>query len=256
MGGADGAAVLQVANLITDRGGARVLRDVSLMVREHEVVCLVGRNGAGKTTTMDSIMGLLPVRAGAIRLRGQEITKLPAHRRAQRGIGYAPEDTGVFPDLTVNENLRIAQWLGSPQKFTRGISGGPEQAGGAAGNDPAASIDDLFPELRALRSRRGLYLSGGEKKMVAIARAMMLRPSILLLDEAFEGLAPAVVTRFAEAVVRIKGLGISLLIAESNIMTASRVAERLYVMDRGEILFEGTPSDAFANQEVMRTIRG
>ena len=246
-----GGEVLQVTHLITDRGRARILRDVSLTVRENQVVCLVGRNGAGKTTTMDSIMGLLPVRGGAIQLRGQELTKLPAHQRAQRGIGYAPEDTGVFPDLTVAENLRIAQWLGSHQNFTRRNSGGPQ-----AGSDPATSIDDLFPELGALRSRQGLYLSGGEKKMVAIARAMMLRPSVLLLDEAFEGLAPAVVRRFAEAVARIKALGISLLIAESNIMTASRVAERLYVMDRGEILFEGTPSDAFANQEVMRTIRG
>src|SRR5438132_4190949 len=101
-----GGEVLEVTHLITNRGRARILRDVSLAVRENEVVCLVGRNGAGKTTTMDSIMGLLPVRAGAVRLRGQELTKLPAHQRAQRGIGYAPEDTGVFPDLTVNENLR------------------------------------------------------------------------------------------------------------------------------------------------------
>ncbi len=242
----DAAMVLQVINLTTYRGRAHILRDVSLTVRSDEVVCLVGRNGAGKTTTMDSIMGLLPVRAGEVRLRGQAITRLPAYQRARRGIGYAPEDTGVFPDLTVEENLRIALWLGHSGRG----------AGDGTANDRAASIYELFPELVGLRSRRGLYLSGGEKKMVAIARAMMLRPSILLLDEAFEGLAPAVVKRFAEAVARIKGLGISLLIAESNIMTASRVAERLYVMDRGEILFEGTPHQAFANQEVMRTIRG
>lgn len=242
-----GGEVLQVTDLVTDRGRARILRNVSLSVRENEVVCLVGRNGAGKTTTMDSIMGLLPVRAGRIRLRGQELTGLPAHRRARRGIGYAPEDTGVFPDLTVTENLRIAQWLGSAQTSTRRI---------AAEDEWEASIDGLFPELQALRHRRGLHLSGGEKKMVAIARAMMLRPSVLLLDEAFEGLAPAVVARFAEAVARIKAIGISLLIAESNIMTASRVAERLYVMDRGEILFEGTPAEVFANQDVMRTLKG
>src|SRR5947209_19825578 len=108
-----GGEVLEVTHLITNRGRARILRDVSLAVRENEVVCLVGRNGAGKTTTMDSIMGLLPVRAGEIRLSGQTITRLPTHRRVQRGIGYAPEDTGVFPDLTVEENLRIASWLGS-----------------------------------------------------------------------------------------------------------------------------------------------
>src|SRR5256885_14433520 len=113
-----GGEVLEADHLITTRGRARILRDVSLAVRENEVVCLVGRNGAGKTTTMDSIMGLLPVRAGAVRLRGQELTKLPAHQRAQRGIGYAPEDTGVFPDLTGNETLGIAQSLGAPQDFT------------------------------------------------------------------------------------------------------------------------------------------
>src|SRR5256886_8132292 len=174
-----GGEVLEVTHLITNRGRARILRDVSLAVRENEVVCLVGRNGAGKTTTMDSIMGLLPVRAGAVRLRGQELTKLPAHQRAQRGIGYAPEDTGVFPDLTVNENLRIAQWLGSHQNFTRRNSRGAQGV-----SDPAASIDDLFPELRALRSRRGLYLSGGGTRMGGIAPAVRAPAPAPLLDEA------------------------------------------------------------------------
>jgi branched-chain amino acid transport system ATP-binding protein len=243
----DEAAVLQVNHLVTDRGRAHILRDVSLTVRPDEVVCLVGRNGAGKTTTMDSLMGLLPVRGGTIQLRGQDITRLPAHARALRGIGYAPEDAGVFPDLTVDENLHIAQWLGT---------GGRRPANGDGADSQTARVFELFPELRGLRSRRALYLSGGEKKMVAIARAMLLRPSVLLLDEAFEGLAPAVVKRFAEAVTRIKAMGIALFIAESNIMTASRIAERLYVMDRGEILFEGTPQEAFANAEVVRTIRG
>ncbi len=242
----DEAAVLQVSHLVTDRGRAHILRDVSLVVRADEVVCLVGRNGAGKTTTMDSLMGLLPVRGGAIQLHGHDITRLPAHARARRGIGYAPEDAGVFPDLTVDENLHIAQWLGA----------GGRPANGEDTDSGTGRVFELFPELRGLRSRRALYLSGGEKKMVAIARAMLLRPSVMLMDEAFEGLAPAVVKRFAEAVTRIKAMGIALFIAESNIMTASRIAERLYVMDRGEILFEGTPQEAFANAEVVRTIRG
>ena len=242
----DQAAVLQASHLVTDRGRAHILRDVSLVVHADEVVCLVGRNGAGKTTTMDSLMGLLPVRGGAIQLHGQDITRLPAYARARRGIGYAPEDAGVFPDLTVDENLHIAQWLGA-----RG-----RPANGEGAESGTSRVFELFPELRALRSRRALYLSGGEKKMVAIARAMLLRPSVMLLDEAFEGLAPTVVKRFAEAVTRIKAMGIALFIAESNIMTASRIAERLYVMDRGEILFEGTPQEAFADAEVVRTIRG
>jgi branched-chain amino acid transport system ATP-binding protein len=239
--------ILEVTGLHTYRGRAHVLRDVSLRVNEAEIVCLVGRNGAGKTTTMESIIGLLPVRAGQIRLRGQDITGLPVHQRAKRGIGYAPEDTGVFPDLTVAENLQIAMWLSGARR-----SGD----GGDGVKNPTATIYELFPRLEMLQSRQGLYLSGGEKKMVAMARAMALGPSILLLDEAFEGLAPAIVNRFAEAVEQIKALGISVLSAESNIMTAAKVAERLYVIDRGEILFEGSPEQAFASGEVMRTIRG
>ncbi len=134
---------------------------------------------------------------------------------------------------------------------------GPAEAAPATGE---SGIDEralaLFPEVRAFTQRRGLNLSGGQKKMVAIARAMTLSPTILLLDEPFEGLAPVVVTRFIEAVTRIKAMGVSLLIAESNLMTASRVADRLYAIDRGEIIFEGPPARAFEDQEVMKTIRG
>jgi len=187
--------MLEVQHLNTFRGPAHVLRDLALRVGDAETVCLVGRNGAGKTTTIDSIMGLLPVKSGTVTFNGRDISKLPAHERALGGIGYAPEDAGIFPDLTVAE-------------------------------------------------------------MVAIARALTLGPSILLLDEPFEGLAPVVVSRFIEAAQRIKAMGVSLLIAESNLMTASRVADRLYAIDRGEIIFEGPPARAFENLEVMRTIRG
>src|SRR3989441_4638986 len=175
-----GGEVLQVTHLITDRGRARILRDVSLTVCEHQVVCLVGRNGAGKTTTMDSLMGLLPVRGGAIRLHGQDITRLPAHARARRGIGYAPEDAGVFPDLTVDENLHIAQWLGA----------GGRPANGEGTDTGTARVFELFPELRGLRTRPALNLSGGEKKKVAIARAVLVRPAGVVLDEGVEGVAP------------------------------------------------------------------
>jgi branched-chain amino acid transport system ATP-binding protein len=210
-------------------------------------VCLVGRNGAGKTTTIDSIMGLLPVRSGTITFKGRDITGLPTHRRALAGIGYSPEDAGIFPDLTVAENFQISQSL------ARGAGTGLAATRGA-------SIDErvlaLFPEIKTFTQRRGLFLSGGQKKMVAIGRAMALSPSILLLDEPFEGLAPVVVTRFIEAVKRIKEMGVSLLIAESNLMTASRVADRLYAIDRGEIIFAGEPQRAFEDGEVMKTIRG
>jgi ABC-type branched-subunit amino acid transport system ATPase component len=239
--------MLEVERINTFRGPAHVLNGVSLRVGDAESVCLVGRNGAGKTTTIDSIMGLLPVRSGTVTFNGKDISGLPTHKRALAGIGYSPEDAGIFPDLTVAENFLISQSLA-------------RVAGKAAPTEGSSGIDErvlaLFPEIRAFTQRRGLFLSGGQKKMVAIARAMTLSPSILLLDEPFEGLAPVIVTRFIDAVKKIKEMGISLLIAESNLMTASRVADRLYAIDRGEIIFEGEPRRAFENDEVMKTIRG
>jgi len=239
--------MLELERINTFRGAAHVLNGVSLRVRDGEAVVLVGRNGAGKTTTIDSIMGLLPVRSGRIMFNGEDISRLPAHRRALVGIGYSPEDAGIFPDLTVTENFQISQSLAR-------AAGRVVPTAGDSGIDER--VLTLFPEVRAFTNRRGLFLSGGQKKMVAIARAMTLGPSILLLDEPFEGLAPVVVSRFIDAVTQIKAMGVSLLIAESNLMTASRVADRLYAIDRGEIIFDGPPRQAFENVEVMKTLRG
>ncbi|HET8576817.1 MAG TPA: ABC transporter ATP-binding protein [Methylomirabilota bacterium] len=239
--------MLELERINTFRGPAHVLNDISLTVRDGESVCLVGRNGAGKTTTIDSIMGLLTIRSGTITFNGRDISRLPTHTRALAGIGYSPEDAGIFPDLTVAENFTISQSLAR-------AAGKPAAATGESGIDER--VLTLFPEVRTFTQRRGLFLSGGQKKMVAIARAMTLSPTILLLDEPFEGLAPVVVSRFIEAVTRIKAMGVSLLIAESNLITASRVADRLYAIDRGEIIFEGAPQRAFENEEVMKTIRG
>jgi branched-chain amino acid transport system ATP-binding protein len=240
------AAVLDVQRIDTYRANAHILHGVSLAVNEGEVVCLVGRNGAGKTTTMESIMGLLPVRGGAIRFLDQDITPLPAHQRARRGLGYSPEDCGIFPDLTVGENLSISRWL-SEKRLA---------AGGGNGATVEQRVYSVFPEVRDLVGRRGLNLSGGQRKMVAIARAMFLSPNLLLLDEAFEGLAPLIVSRFREAMIKIKALGISLLMAESHLPAAAAIADRLYVIDRGEIIFQGKPKDALANVDVMNTLRG
>jgi branched-chain amino acid transport system ATP-binding protein len=240
--------LLDIRDVHTYRGNAYVLRGVSLHVGAGEVVALVGRNGAGKTTTMESIMGLLPVRAGRITFAGRDLTRLGPHERARLGLAYAPEDAGIFPDLTVAENLSLGLWLGgTPRGDGQGTADAP---------DRRRQVFQLFPHLEALLDRRGLHLSGGEKKMLAIARAMALGPRLLLLDESFEGLAPVVVQRFADAVLQIRAMGVSLLVAESNVMTASRVAQRLYVIDRGEIIFEGSPQQAFEDAEVMRTIRG
>jgi branched-chain amino acid transport system ATP-binding protein len=239
--------VLDVERIETYRGRVQVLRGVSLRVAGGESVALVGRNGAGKTTTIETIMGLLPAHAGAISFKGNVITGLPAYQRALLGIGYAPEDAGIFPDLSVAENFHICEWL------TRSTRGRERSAGR---DDVEERIFAVFPEVKAFMDRRGLHLSGGQKKMVAVARAMALSPSILLLDEPFEGLAPVVVTRFIDAVNKIKAMGISLLIAESNLMAANRIADRLYAIDRGEIIFDGTPKDAQEHADVMRTLRG
>ena len=236
--------MLSIDRIETYRGRVQVLRGVSLRVESGESVALVGRNGAGKTTTIETIMGLLPVRAGEVSFRGNPITRLQAYQRALLGIGYAPEDAGIFPELSVAENFHICEWLA-------------RSGGGKAGNvNIEERIFNVFPEVRAFMDRQGLHLSGGQKKMVAVARAMALSPSILLLDEPFEGLAPVVVGRFIDAVNKIKAMGISLLIAESNLMTAIRIADRLYAIDRGEIIFHGTPREAMENADVMHTLRG
>jgi branched-chain amino acid transport system ATP-binding protein len=231
--------MLELDAVETHRGPAQILRSVSLTLGAGESVCLVGRNGAGKTTTIDTIMGLLPARSGRVRFKGQDVTRLPAHQRARLGIGYAPEDCGIFPDLSVEENFQITAWLGRSTAVTA--------------DDQVFSI---FPEIKSFLTRRGLHLSGGQKKMLAITRALTLKPSVLLLDEPFEGLAPVVVTRFIDAVRAIKALGVSVLIAESHVENAGRIADRLYAIDRGEIIFAGRPSDLRGNAEVMKTLHG
>jgi branched-chain amino acid transport system ATP-binding protein len=239
--------VLELKAIDTYRGAAHILYGVSLRVEPQEVVCLVGRNGAGKTTIIESIMGFLPVKSGQILFRDEDVTGLPPHERARRGIGYSPDDCGVFPELSVGENLMISRWLGDEVARKRD---------GKERTNPEAQAFDIFPEVRALLQRQGLHLSGGQRKMVAIARAMMLSPRLLLLDEAFEGLAPVVVNRFIEAVMKIKALGVSILMAESHLAAATRIGDRLYAIDRGEIIFHGPPKQALADEKVVKALRG
>jgi len=234
--------MLKVENICTRRGTIDVLYDISLEVKSREVVCLVGRNGAGKTTVVETIMGYLPVKAGKILWGNEEITRLPTHRRARSGIGYAPDYSGIFPELTVDENLMISEMM--------------VEKSAQAEDEKRSQIYSVFPEIQEFTQRQGLNLSGGQKKIVGIARAMALSPRLLLLDEAFEGLAPVIVSRFIDAVIKIKKLGISLLIAESNLTAASLIADRIYAIDRGEIIFEGTPKEIARNKAVMRTICG
>lgn len=238
--------MLELKDINTFRGPAHILQNVSLEVKEGEVVALVGRNGAGKSTTMESIMGLLPVKSGHITFHGEDITSVPAHTTAKRGIGYSPEDCGVFPELTVGENLQISLWLADPHRTEAFAAGGTVEE----------RVFSVFPEVRELTGRQGINLSGGQRKMVAICRAMFLAPSLLLLDEAFEGLAPVVVNRFRDAMIKIREMGIALLMAESNLAHASLIADRLYAIDRGEIIFHGAPAEAINNEAVMKTLRG
>ncbi|MDJ0270234.1 MAG: ABC transporter ATP-binding protein [Aigarchaeota archaeon] len=235
--------LLEVNNIDVNIGAVQVLRDLSMNIDKDETVVLVGRNGAGKTSTIKSIIGLYPVKSGKITFDGKDITGLPPHVRATRtGIGYSPEDSRVFPDLTVEENIKLGIWLSKHEKMSE--------------KDMEETIFNIFPELKRIWNRRGLYCSGGEKKMVSIARALSLRPKLLLLDEAFEGLAPVVVERFIKAVNQIKQLGISILIAESNVNIAAKVGERLYAIDRGEIIYAGDPMKIFQDQTLLNTIRG
>ncbi|HKQ63453.1 MAG TPA: ABC transporter ATP-binding protein [Methylomirabilota bacterium] len=220
---------------------SHILRGVSLEVGAREVVCLVGRNGSGKTTTLRTIMGYLRPRAGSIEFRGEPIHGRRTHEIAMRGLGWAPEDSGIFADLTVGENVEIATW-------TR------------RGGRPAAERIELaygvFPVLRRYTARKGPQMSGGERKMLSIARALALDPEMLLLDEPFEGLSPAIIPAVSAGIAAITGLGRAILIAESNIHHVPEYTTRLYVIERGEIIFAGAPEDAWRDASVSRIIGG
>jgi branched-chain amino acid transport system ATP-binding protein len=234
--------VLSVAGIDVYIQASHILRSVSLDVGRDEVVCLVGRNGAGKTTTLRTIMGCLRPRAGRIELDGQPIHGRRTHEIALLGVGWAPEESAIFGDLSVAENIEISTW-------TR------PTARPAA--DRVAQAYEVFPKLRGYRARGGAQLSGGERKMLSIARALALDPELLLLDEPFEGLAPAIIPAIAESIAAISGkLGRAILIAESNIHHVPEYTARLYVIERGEIVFAGQPSDARRDPALARIIGG
>ncbi len=233
--------MLSVESLDVFIQSSHILRQVSLEVGEREVVCLVGRNGAGKTTTLRAIMGYLRPQGGRIVFQGEEIQGRRTHEIAMKGLGFAPEDSGIFPDLTVAENIEIATWT---------------RRGGRAPAERIERAYEVFPVLRAYRHRKGPEMSGGERKMLSVARALALDPHMLLLDEPFEGLSPAIIPAVSEGIAEITKRGHSILLAESNIHHVPEFATRLYVIERGQIIFAGRPDAVHADAATMRVIGG
>ena len=214
---------LEVRNLRGGYGPASVLFGIDLDLAQGEVVALLGRNGAGKSSTLRALIGLLPRRSGILRLDGRDIARLPPHAVARRGLGYVPEDRRIFQGLTVEENLAVGYQPSRP---------------GAPAWTPER-LYALFPNLGPLRHRRGGQMSGGEQQMLAVARTLMGNPALLLLDEPAEGLAPLIVDALADAIQTLKSEGVGILLAEQNPRFARRVADRTYVLERGEIRSEG-----------------
>ncbi|MGQ9509694.1 MAG: ABC transporter ATP-binding protein [Thermodesulfobacteriota bacterium] len=233
--------ILELKNLNVFIKASHILQNVSIEVRQKEVVCLIGRNGAGKTTTLRSIMGLIKPESGSIRFMGREITKLPPHDIALLGIGFAPEESEIFTDLTTLENIKIATW-------TRKTSRSPEDRIGLAYS--------VFPSLERYKARKGTQISGGERKMLSIARALAMDPQLLLIDESFEGLSPSIIPQIAESIHEIAKMGCSILLAESNIYHVPDFTDRLYVIERGEIIFAGKPEELFFDKAVLRIVAG
>jgi branched-chain amino acid transport system ATP-binding protein len=227
--------ILEVRDLVTAYGLGAVIHGISFDVEAGEVVCLLGRNGAGKTTTLRSVMGLTSPRSGRIEFKGEDITRRQPFEAARLGIGYVPDDRRIFPDLTVEENLEIVR------RVTR-----------RDGQWTMERVYQLFPVLTDLRANHGSGLSGGEQKMLAIGRALMGNPTLLILDEPSEGLSPLMVKTLIEAIRQIQREGVTLLIADQNVKFARLVAGRGYIMEKGNIRHSGRLEELWADEQILR----
>ena len=231
--------MLEVAHLVVEIQNSEILRNVSFSVATGELACLVGCNGAGKTTTLRTIMGYIAPRSGSIRLADTDLIGKTTLTRARLGIGYSPEGSEVFGELTVAENIALPTWTRATRKSA------------------AERIDlayRVFPNLRRYEARPGTNLSGGERKMLSIARTLALDADLLLLDEPFEGLSPAIIPGIRDSIQEIVRLGHTVLIAESELQHVPDYADRIYVMERGEIVFGGSLEEARRDSTVRRII--
>ncbi|HTP83340.1 MAG TPA: ABC transporter ATP-binding protein [Alphaproteobacteria bacterium] len=228
--------VLQAEDLHTYYGKSHILHGVSLEVREGEIVTLLGRNGAGKTTTLRSLMGLTHAREGAVRIFGNAVTDWPPYRIATLGVGYVPEGRRIFPNLTVEENLKVPAERPGPWTIAR--------------------IYELFPRLAQRKSNKGRQLSGGEQEMLSISRALLLNPKLLLLDEPSQGLAPLIVQEVFRVVVAARKEGISILLVEQNVRAAVGIADRAYVLDDGKVVYSGAAAEFAKDEQRVRALAG
>ena len=230
-------AMLEVTGLHAFYGESHVLQGIDLAVAGGEALALVGRNGAGKTTTISAIVGFLRPRAGSVRVDGVDLARAPAHRIARAGVALVPQGRRVFSELSVTENLAIA---------ARPVAGGWDER----------RVLELFPALARRRGVRGDQLSGGEQQMLAIGRALMRNPTVLLLDEPSEGLAPKLVQDVADALASLRGTGIATLLVEQNLSLATKVASRINVMNKGTIVFSGTAAELAASPDIEARFLG
>ena len=231
-----GHNILEVEAIHSFYGKSHILHGVSLGLREGEIVTLLGRNGAGKTTTLRSLVGLTPAREGAVRIFGKATTHWPPYAIAALGIGYVPEGRRIFGNLTVEENLKVP--LERPGHWT------------------IPRIYQLFPRLEERRRNKGRQLSGGEQEMLAIARALLLNPRILLLDEPSQGLAPLIVQEVFRVIADMRKTGMSILLVEQNVRAAVEIADRAYVLDDGRIIYEGAAAELARDEERVRALAG
>ncbi len=234
--------MLSLTNLTVDIEGSRILNGITLHVLEGEFVCLFGRNGAGKTTVFRTIMGYRKPDSGLIEADSRQISGLQPWKIARLGIGFSPEESEVFGDLTVAENIELPVWTRPHSK--------------RSAEDRLRLAYEIFPKLARYKSRGGTQLSGGERKMLSVARALALDPKLLLLDEPFEGLSPVVIPEIAAGIGSIRAMGCAILLAESNIHHVPESVDRIYVIERGEIIFSGPLAEARSNPFVNSVIMG